>query len=434
MPAITPSIPAAPAPGSPPAGESSGGRRPAIALVTSLFFAWGFLTVLNDILIPHLKAIFTLSYTGVMLVQFAFFLAYFLLALPASRLVKLLGYKGAMMAGLVTMGLGALLFVPAAGLAWYPLFLAALFILASGMTILQVSANPYITQLGPPQGASSRLNLAQAFNSLGTMLAPLVGGALILSGAARNASSVRMPYLFFAGILFALALVVGLFRLPAIGTTESDAAGSEVRSALPSAWRARHLVLGAAAIFVYCGAEVSIGSFLINFFTQPYIGVASEGLAAHYVSYYWAGAMLGRFGGAALMARIASDKVLAVCALMASALVWTTMLSTGHLAMSCIILVGLFNSIMFPTIFALAVDGLGPLTSQGSGILIMAILGAAILPISQGALADRIGIHHAFVLPALCYLYVAFYGLKGCHHSDYELTAVTAGAADEVRP
>ena len=430
MPAITSSIPGSPTPGTPAAGEGGSGRRAAIALVTSLFFAWGFLTVLNDILIPHLKAIFTLSYAGVMLVQFAFFLAYFLLALPSSSLVKLVGYKRAMVIGLVTMGLGALLFVPAAGLVWYPLFLAALFILASGMTILQVSANPYITQLGSPEGASSRLNLAQAFNSLGTMLAPLVGGVLILGRAARGASSVSTPYLWFAGALFALAVLVGLFRLPAIGAAEADAPRAEGRTALHSAWRAPHLVLGAAAIFVYCGAEVSVGSFLINFLTQPYIGVASEGLAAHYVSYFWAGAMLGRFVGSAVLARVASGKVLGASALIASALVWTTMLTTGHLAMGCIILVGLFNSIMFPTIFALAVDGLGPLTSQGSGILIMAILGAAILPLSQGALADRIGIHHAFVLPALCYLYVAFYGLKGCHHPDLQLTAARSGGVE----
>jgi len=395
--------------------ETSGSYRPAMAMVITLFFVWGFLTVFNDILIPHLKAIFALSYTGVMLVQFSFFIAYFLIALPSSKLINLVGYKMSMIIGLLTMGLGALLFVPAASFPSYPLFLAALFILASGMTILQVSSNPYIAALGPPEGASSRLTLAQAFNSLGTTLAPLVGGALVLTaaGASRSASSIKFPYMVFSGILFLLAAGVWLFRLPALSAIDDVAAAGEASNLHRSAWHVRHLVLGAGAIFLYCGAEVSIGSFLISFLMQPHIGGLTEHSAAHYLSYYWTGAMIGRFAGAGILSKTSSNKALAACAFAASALVVSTIASTGHVAMWTIILVGLFNSIMFPTIFALAIKELGPLTSQGSGILIMAILGAAVIPVIQGALADHIGIHRAFVLPAVCYLYVAFYGLKG---------------------
>jgi MFS transporter, FHS family, L-fucose permease len=388
-------------------------HRSALVLVTILFFAWGFLTVLNDILVPHLKAIFALSYTGVMFVQFSFFLAYFLLALPSGKLIDYIGYKRSMVIGLLTMGAGALLFVPAASLPSYPIFLAALFVLASGMTVLQVSANPYIAILGSPEGASSRLNLAQAFNSLGTMLAPLIGGALILTEGVRSASSVKLPYMAFAGVLFLLAAVVAASRLPAPSSAEQRGDRPEGSKSLRSAWHARHLVLGAGAIFVYCGAEVSIGSFLVNFLGQPDIGGLTERSAAHYVSFYWTGAMIGRFAGAALLRKIPANRALAGFSMMASALVCLTILSSGHIALWAIIAVGLFNSIMFPSIFALGIEGLGPLTGQGSGILIMAILGAAVLPVAQGALADHIGIHRAFILPAICYLYVAFYGLRG---------------------
>jgi FHS family L-fucose permease-like MFS transporter len=389
-----------------------------LALVTTLFFAWGFLTVLNDILVPHLKAIFTLSYTGVMFVQFSFFLAYFLLALPSGKLVDYIGYKRSMVIGLLTMGAGALLFVPAASLPSYPIFLAALFVLAAGMTVLQVSANPYIAALGPPAGASSRLNLAQAFNSLGTMLAPLIGGALILAEGVRTASSVKLPYLAFAGVLILLAAVMTFSRLPAPPSIEQRGNQPNTSKSLRSAWRARHLVLGAGAIFVYCGAEVSIGSFLVNFLGQPDIGGLTERTAAQYVSLYWTGAMIGRFGGAMLLRRIPANRALFGFSMMASALVFLTILSSGHIALWAIIAVGLFNSIMFPNIFALAIEGLGPLTGQGSGILITAILGAAVLPVAQGALADYIGIHRAFILPAICYLYVAFYGLRGFRRPD----------------
>jgi len=287
------------------------------------------------------------------------------------------------------------------------------------MTILQVSSNPYVAVLGPPEGASSRLNLAQAFNSVGTMLAPLIGGALILTSGLRTASSVKLPYLVFSGILFLLAVVVWLFKLPVLSAIErsGDQATGKALT-LTSALHVGHLMLGAGATFLYCGAEVSIGSFLISFLTQPQFGALTQQNAAHYVSLYWTGTMIGRFGGAAVLSRIAPNKALASCSIVASILVWVTIASTGHVAMWAIILVGLFNSIMFPTIFGLAIDGLGPLTSRGSGILIMAILGSALVPVIQGVLADHIGIHHAFILPAFCYLYVAFYGLRGYRHRD----------------
>lgn len=421
------------------APRSAGGvasSRSALAMVTTLFFLWGFLTVLNDILVPHFKAIFDLNYTRVMLIQFTFFMAYFLLSLPSGRIVNWIGYQHSMVVGLVTMGAGALMFLPAASAPSYALFLAALFVLAAGMTLLQVCSNPYIAMLGPPETASSRLNLAQAFNSLGTAIAPWLGGVLILSSAARSledvrslpaeqlaayrlaeASSVKMPYLVFAGILFLVAVVMWRFKLPVLSAIEHDGSEAvEKGHVVRSAWRVRHLVLGAAGIFLYCGAEVSIGSFLVNFFSQPDIGGLTPKVASHYVSYYWTGAMIGRFLGFALLQRLPAGKLLGVYGLIASGLVWVSVCTSGQVAMWTIISVGLFNSIMFPNIFALAIEGLGKLTSQGSGILMMAVLGPAVLPLAQGALADRIGVHHAFFLPALCYLYVVYYGFRGCRH------------------
>jgi FHS family L-fucose permease-like MFS transporter len=428
-----------PAHSSLPVATAAGTEQPnqsALALVTSLFFMWGFLTVLNDILVPHFKAIFDLNYTRVMLIQFTFFMAYFLLSVPVGKIVGWIGYQRSMVLGLGIAGLGALLFLPAAEAPSYTLFLAALFVLAAGMTVLQVSCNPYVAVLGPPHTASSRLNLAQAFNSLGTAIAPWLGGVLILSNSARTAaevrtlspealaayrmaeaSSVKLPYLIFAGVLFAMGVVMWRVKLPVLSTIESG--GAELvqnGQVVKSAWRVRHLVLGAAGIFLYCGAEVSIGSFLVNFFSQPEIGGLSEKAAAGYVSYYWSGAMIGRFAGVGLTRWISPGRLLGLFALVASALVWVCIVSTGAVALWAIILVGLFNSIMFPNIFALAIEGLGRLTSQGSGILFMAVLGPAVIPLAQGALADRIGIQHAFVIPALCYLYVVYYGLRGCRH------------------
>jgi len=325
------------------------------------------------------------------------------------------------------MGVGALLFIPAASVPSFPLFLAALIVLAAGMTALQVSANPYVAVLGPPATASSRLNLTQAFNSLGTTVAPFFGSLLILTAAPKaveemrsmsadalqlyrlhEASTVKVPYLGLGLALFVLAMIIGVFKLPAMPQAEHHK-GSEG----DSVWQYRHLLLGAIGIFVYVGAEVSIGSFLVNYFSQPDIANVAPRVAARFVAFYWGGAMVGRFIGSAILQKVRTGTVLAIAAVMACLLVITSMLTYGHVAMWSILLVGLFNSIMFPSIFTLGIAELGPLTGDGSGILVMAIVGGAILPVLQGVIADRFGIHHAFVLPAVCYLYILYYALKG---------------------
>jgi MFS transporter, FHS family, L-fucose permease len=407
----------------------------AMAMVTTLFFMWGFLTALNDILVPHLKSIFELNYTRVMLINSAFFGSYFVFAIPAGMVIERIGYKKTMVVGLLIMAVGALLFVPAANVPSFELFLAALIVLAAGVTALQVAANPYVTVLGPARTASSRLNLTQAFNSLGTTIAPYVGGMLILAAAPlsssqlqqlsapallayrqQEASSVKIPYMGIAVALVALALAIAMFNLPKIEQTREFRPMGEVDAAAKHLWKQRQLVLGALAIFLYVGAEVAIGSFLINYFTQPEIGNMTVKSAAALVSLYWLGAMIGRFIGSAGLQKLPTRAVLGTVAVVACILVVTSILSTGWTAVVTIICVGLFNSVMFPSIFALGVEGLGPLTAKGSGLLVQAIVGGAIIPVAEGALADRIGIHHAFILPALCYVYIAYYGYRGSIH------------------
>ena len=406
-----------------------------LTLLTSLFFIWGFITCLNDILIPHLKSVFTLSYTQAMLVQFCFFTAYFVVSVPSGYLVEKINYKGGIVAGLSIAGIGCLLFYPAASQHSYPLFLTAFFVLASGITLLQVAANPYVTILGKPETASSRLTLTQAFNSLGTAIAPYFGALLILSTAVKSAEAINLlnadqlsayqaaqaaavqnPYLFLAAVLFCVAIVFAIIKLPEIKLTEAPTVNTEKYAfddGHDSAWGYKHLVLGAIAIFVYVGAEVCIGSFLINFLGEPAIAGLAEQEAGKYVSFYWGGAMLGRFVGAAVMQKIQPGKALVFNALTAATLVLITIMGSGSLAVWAILSVGLFNSIMFPTLFSLAVTGLGKHTGQGSGILCAAIVGGAILPVVQGFFADRIGIQSAFFIPVLCYAYIAFYGWKG---------------------
>jgi FHS family L-fucose permease-like MFS transporter len=389
---------------------------------------WGFLTCLNDILVPKLKSIFDLSYARVMLVQFAFFSAYFLFSIPWSKVVNAIGYQKSMVAGLLSMALGAFLFVPAASSASFPLFLGALIVLAAGITGLQVAANPYVVVLGKPATASSRLNLTQAFNALGTSIAPKLGGLLILSAAplaarelralspqalhlyrVQEAASVKLPYVVIGVALMLLAVLIAKAKLPKLEIAKSDPG----QKSGDSAWRHPNLVFGALGIFAYVGAEVSIGSFLVNYFGQADIAGLSPKAAAGYVSFYWGGAMVGRFLGAALLRKIRTDQLLAICAVCTAALVATSMLTSGSVAMWSILAVGLFNSIMFPSIFSLGVAELGPLTGSGSGILSMAIVGGAILPPIEGAIADRVGIQHAFFVPVICYLYILFYALKG---------------------
>jgi len=392
--------------------------RFALTALTSLFFMWGFITCLNDILIPYLKLLFDLNYTQAMLIQFCFFSAYFVVSIPAGMLVSRIGYKSGIVTGLLIAGAGCLLFLPAAELHVYAMFLFALFVLASGITILQVAANPYVSVMGKPETASSRLTMTQAFNSLGTTVAPFFGAWLIFGGmnapepvpGAVTESTVQVPYLILAASLILLAIIFAWLKLPAMGKKDPAAA-------LPlggKAWQQRHLVLGAIGIFVYVGAEVGIGSFLAIYLSQPEIGGMTTAAASHYISWYFGGAMVGRFIGAAVMQKLNPGKVLAFNAVMAVLLLALTILSSGKLAMWSLLLVGLCNSIMFPTIFSLALQGLKQYTSQGSGILCLAIVGGAILPVLQGMLADQIGVQLAFVLPLVCYLYIAFYGLKGC--------------------
>jgi FHS family L-fucose permease-like MFS transporter len=387
---------------------------------------WGFITCLNDILIPHLKNVFSLNYTQSMLIQLCFFGAYFVVSLPAGALVKRISYKWGIVVGLLVAAIGCALFIPAASYRVYALFLGALFVLATGVTILQVAANPYVTELGAPETASSRLTLTQAFNSLGTTIAPLFGAFLILSAAAADiqsatpeqietlriaeADAVRFPYLILAIAFLVLAAIFAALKLPKVEEAEADVAG---HAAGGSAWSYRHLVLGAVGIFLYVGAEVSIGSFLVNYLAEPSIANMPEAEAAHYVAYFWGGAMIGRFIGSFAMRYVDDGKALAFNAVIAIALLLLTVFAGGTLAMWAVLAVGLFNSIMFPTIFSLALKGLGRHTSQGSGILCLAIVGGALLPVVQGGLADTIGIHLAFLMPVICYLYIAFYGIKG---------------------
>jgi FHS family L-fucose permease-like MFS transporter len=408
--------------------NNSGSYTAPLAIVTTLFFMWGFLTCLNDILVPHLKAIFDLDYAQVMLVQFAFFGAYFLFSIPSAKIVDWIGYQRSMVVGLITMGAGAFLFVPAASAPSFALFLVALIVLAAGITCLQVAANPYVTVLGNPKTASSRLNLTQAFNSLGTFLAPFFGGLLILSAAPKamdeiramapdvlhayrlhEAATVKTPYVGLGIALVLLAVAIGSFNLPKIPQAQHKV-GEKVNDSI---WRHANLIFGAVGIFVYVGAEVAIGSFLVNYFTQPDIGGLTEKAAANLVAFYWGGAMVGRFIGSGLLQKMKTGHLLGICAVCAAALVTTSMLSTGHVAMYSIILVGFFNSIMFPSIFTLGVAELGPLTGDGSGVMIMAIVGGALIPLAQGAIADKIGIHHAFFLPVVCYLYILYFALSG---------------------
>ena len=423
-------------PGTAAAPVSAGRRnfRGALVVLTSLFFMWGLITSLNDILVPHLKAAFALDYVRAMLIQFCFFGAYFVMSFPSGYLVEARGYKAGIIIGLVTAGLGCVLFYPAAGARSYPFFLGALFVLASGITLLQVAANPFVTILGRPESASSRLTLTQAFNSLGTTIGPFLGSLFILSSAtlaehaapaAANPDLVQMPYLVLAGVLFLLAIVVGVSPLPARRDIQQPATArpesERDASARPSGhrrsvWSYRHLVLGTVAIFVYVGGEVCIGSFLVSFMGQGEIAALPAAVAGEYLSLYWGGAMVGRFIGSAVMLRVKPANVLAINAVMAAILIAIAMASAGHTAMWALLAVGLFNSIMFPTIFALALDGLGEHTGEGSGALCMAIVGGALVPVLQGWLADSIGILYSFVAPLACYLYIAFYGLKGYRH------------------
>lgn len=398
--------------------------RGSLAILTALFFMWGLITSLNDVLVPHLKALFQLSYTEASLVQFCFFVAYFVMSYPAGKIVSKFSYKTGIIGGLLVAAIGCCLFYPAAAMRSYPVFLFALFVLASGLTLLQVSANPYVNLLGAPETAASRLNMTQAFNSLGTTVGPIVGGLFILSAAmlgadeiaklapeaaqqyyATEAGSVQTPYIVLTVILVIMSVFIGLCRLPKIdGEEPSDSSGS-------SLWKKTHLVLGVVGIFAYVGAEVSIGSYLISLLEN--LANISAVEASHKLSIYWGGAMVGRFIGSALMAKLKPNLLLAFNALIVVLLIVFAITCGGTMGMWAILAVGLFNSIMFPTIFSLALNGLGHQTSQGSGYLCMGIVGGALIPFVQGAVADHVSLLLSFTVPLVCYIYIAFYGLKG---------------------
>lgn len=399
-----------------------------VVIVTTLFFMWGFLTSLNDVLIPHLKAVYTLTYVQAMMVQFCFFGAYFVASLPAGILIKHIGYQKGVVTGLAIAAVGCALFYPAAN-GGYGIFLMAFFMLACGITTLQVAANPFVTVLGDPRTASSRLTLTQAFNSLGTTIAPSLGGILILESGVLNvedlaklppaaqvayraeqAASVQGPYLVLAATLLVIAMLFASTRLPKI---EHAAAGAESDTERGSSLFAhRHLVLGTLGIFAYVGAEVSIGSFLINFIGEPNVAALPAAQAAHYVSYYWGGAMLGRFLGFALMRTISPGKALAVNASLSILLIAVAMYSHGRFAMWSMIAVGLCNSIMFPAIFSMALTRLGAQTGRASGLLCMAIVGGAVVPFIQGFFADVLGVQMSFFVPAVCYAYILYFGAR----------------------
>ncbi len=393
---------------------------PALASLTVLFFMMGFITCLNDILIPYLKAIFRLTYTQANLINLCFFGAYFVMSLPAGKLVERIGYKRSMLLGFLVAALGCFLFYPAAASRAYPLFLGALFILASGVVLLQVAGNPYVAILGRPESASARLTLTQAFNSLGTFLAPQIGTALILSRlpkeitdvAAIDVTAVQLPYLAIGGVLVLISFVLSRIKLPVMqhAVVADDAAPD---TALLRAWDYRHLTLGVGAIFAYVGAEVAIGSHIVSYLALPDVLSLSTEAAGYQVKYYWGAAMVGRFLGTVLLGRIRPGRLLALNALGSVALVALSVSTRGEVAMWSLLAVGLMNSLMFPTIFTLAVAGLGRLTDEAAGLLCTAIVGGALVPVAFGALADATSLRIAFVLPVICYAYIGWYGLKG---------------------
>ncbi|NJC34119.1 FHS family L-fucose permease-like MFS transporter [Sphingomonas jejuensis] len=404
--------------------------RSALTLLASLFFMWGFITVINGTLLPHLRSVFDLSYFEATLIESVWFIAYFFASLPSAKLIERIGYQRSLVCGLLIMAAGSGGMMLAAWLPSYGVTLFMLFVIASGITLLQVAANPYVAVVGPEETASSRLNLVQAMNSAGTMLAPLFGAYLILGrsrgGTAAqgtilteaeriaDAQSVILPYGIVAAVLIVLAIIIARFPLPAMGQATSRLAKEERRG--HSLWRHRNLVLGVPAIFIYLIAEIGVGNLFVNFVSRPDIGNMTNERAGHYLTLLWGGMMVGRFLGAALMQRIRAETVLAVFSIGAFLVMLVTVFADGPTAMWSLILVGFFHSIMFPTIFTLAIRGLGPLTEEGSGLLIMAIAGGALVFV-QGMIADAYGLQLSFLLTAACELYVLFYALWGARPS-----------------
>ena len=422
--------------------------RSALVFLTTLFFLWGFITVLVDSLVPRLKDVFEMSYAKTVLVQFAFFTAFFVVSVPAGAILSKIGYRKGIVLGLVVMAIGCLFFYPAAEYRNFNVFLVGYFTLAGGITILQVAANPYVALLGSEDGASSRLNLSQAFNSLGTTLAPVVGALFLLSDSvktseeinalsaiekvdyyAAEAATVQTPFLLIASFIGVLAVVFAFIKLP------------KVMQESPKGWylsllKNKLMLMGALGIFLYVGAEVAIGSFLVNYFNDMNLAVVvaenetmmriansiastfnktfsnsdPKSLLGIFIIFYWGGAMIGRFVGAYLTRILPAGRVLSLFALLAIVMIAVSITTQGLLSMWSILAVGLFNSIMFPTIFTLTLEGLGDLKAQASGILCMAIVGGAIIPFVFGGLIDNFGFKTAFILTLFCYGYILYYG------------------------
>ncbi|MBS1963760.1 MAG: sugar MFS transporter [Bdellovibrionales bacterium] len=382
------------------AGNSSS-KNPyarSLMMITSLFFLFGFITCMNDILVPHLKQAFTLNYTQAILIQFAFFSSYFVVSIPSSKFCENFGYQRGLYTGLAITAVGAFGFLASANFVSFPLFLLSFFVLAAGITLIQVAANPYVTLLGNPETSSARLTLVQAFNSLGTTVAPLIGSYLILS--TTSIDSVKTPYLVIALALVGLAVFVAMAKFPSFKSEKTeDAPWSEI-------FANRRLVMGCFAIFAYVGAEVAIGSFLVNYLGTSHVMGFDAETAARYVAFYWGGAMVGRFLGTPLLAKFRPGAVLQAFATGTMVMVALSVFGTGEFAMWTILAVGLFNSIMFPTIFSESIAGMKRGTEKASGLLCTSIVGGAIIPLIQGVLADRMELRWSYFLPIICYAYI----------------------------
>jgi len=471
------------------ANDPNKSYKSSFAILTLLFFMWGFITCLNDILIPYLKDVFELTYFQAMLIQFAFFGAYFIgsvvyffISMHFGDPIAKMGYKNGIILGLIISAGGCALFIPAASFLIYGFFLGALFCLGLGLTVLQIAANPYVAILGHPKTASSRLNLAQGFNSFGYTIAPLIGGYLIFSyfggEGVLGADALKVPYLGLSVSFLILAIAIKLYPLPVVTESATVEKGA-------GALRYRQLVLGMIAIFMYVGGEVTIGSLLVNFFGLPEIAGLDEIEASAFLSFYWGGTMIGRFLGAISLSDIAEAKKFKLMAITAALtflfiygviylntgvsikeiapflifvclnlfafrlggsspqntlaifsgiiilLLALVVLTTGKVAFWCVIAVGLFNSIMWPNVFTLAISGLGKYTSQGSSLLVMGILGGALVPLAQGVLADLVGIQMSFILPIFCYAFLGFYGLNGYKPKNQNEDTLTEATATE---
>ncbi|MCW1428967.1 sugar MFS transporter [Novosphingobium sp. JCM 18896] len=447
--------PAVPSSAKPLTNRQDGAVRygPALTLLASLFFMWGFITVINNTLLPHLRSVFELNYTQTTLIESVWFIAYFVASIPSAKLIERLGYQKSLVIGLLIMAGGSLGMMLAASIPSYGVTLTMLFVIACGITLLQVAANPYVAVVGKPETASSRLNLVQALNSAGTMLAPMFGAYLILGrskgGTAEagvvlthaerlaDAQSVILPYGLVAAVLLVLAVVIAKFPLPAMVSTasrreallEGAGQGAWQRFWHHPLWQHRNLVLGVPAIFIYLIAEIGVANLFINFVSQPEIANLTHEQAGKYLSFLWGGMMVGRFAGSAIMQRFDAAKVLALFSVGAFVVMLVTVFAHGPAAMWSLILVGLFHSIMFPTIFTLGIKGLGPLTEEASGLLVMAIAGGALVVV-QGYIADHVGLQTSFLLTAACELYILFYALWGSRPTaalaDTEVEAPTA--------